>query len=172
MSTREKWADLHADATVAAGFRTFSIDTAVSETAVPIHQLFTAADLHDASARLMLYSSMMQCAAAAGGSIILSPDLNYIPALRNKAGEPVALHEFVEGVDGLVEYGELCEMFDLTYAQIHSAFTFLRKLSSTNPSGWDPDGEEMKIESVDQEFIAALRRGLDDKESFRVLDAG
>jgi hypothetical protein len=97
--------------------------------------------------------------------------LGCLPALIGSDERPVFLYQFVEALDGLVDYDSIKETFPtLSYAQIDGAMSFLRKAAQLNARGVDIDELESEADADDARLIDALRNALNDRETSRVLN--
>lgn len=106
-----------------------------------------------------------------GGYVHIDPELGCLPALIGNDARPVYLYEFVEAVDGLIDYdGVKGEFPTLNYAQISGAIAFLRKVSQHNARGIDIDALEDEADANDVELTNALRNALNDVETSCVLN--
>lgn len=120
-------------------------------------------------ARAFLAQVFTHCSELTGGAVVLEPSLRFMPTLLGTDGKPIFLYQFVEALDGMIDYDEMRSEFPLNYGQIHSALAFLRKLVMTNPSGIDIDQLEDDRDLNDAELIEELRRGFNSGGSLRVL---
>lgn len=120
--------------------------------------------------RIALLKMFAECSTATGDYVQISPRLGCLPALIGNDARPVYLYEFVEALDGLVDYDAVKEEFPtLSYAQISGALAFLRKTAQFNARGIDIDALEDEADANDPELINALRTALNDRETSRVL---
>ena len=117
-----------------------------------------------------VYQAIVKCLEDTG--VITHEEFYYMPAILNSRGKFLPLYEFVEVLDGAVDYDEISAELDLSYTQIDGAMTFLRRLAIINPEGFDPDEHELELDAQDQELLEALRQGISSQEGLRVLDAG
>lgn len=108
---------------------------------------------------------------ATGNYVKFLPRYDYCPALIGNDDRRVALYEFVEALDGAVDYDQLKEEFpNLSFAQINGAISFLRKIAQFNTQGIDIDEIEDLKAADDPELIEALKKAFADQETSRVLD--
>ncbi|HZG52772.1 MAG TPA: hypothetical protein VEZ40_11615 [Pyrinomonadaceae bacterium] len=120
--------------------------------------------------RITLLKMFIECSTVTGGYVHINPQLGCLPALIGSDNEPIYLYEFVEVLDGLIDYDAITEEFPtLTYAQIGGALAFLRKTAQFNARGVDIDALEDEADANDPELINALRVALNDRETSRVL---
>jgi len=106
-----------------------------------------------------------------GNYVQVRPDMSYCPVLIGRDGSTVFLYEFVEVLDGVVDYDKIIqELPSLSYAQIHGAISFLRKMAQFNLAGKDIDELEDEFLAQDETFIEGLKRALADQEITRVLN--
>lgn len=116
-----------------------------------------------------MYSSASEYS---GGCVKLRHDYKCLPLLERKDMPPVLLYDFVEVIDGLVDYDEVIEEFPgLSYSQVNSALGFLRRLAQFNTAGVDIDEVESKYLSQDEELITALRDAINRGGDDHVLNA-
>src|SRR5437764_6184681 len=70
---------------------------------------------------------------ATGGYVKLLPQCHYCPVLIDAHDKAVPLFEFVEVLDGIIDYDQIKEELpSLSYAQIHGSMLFLRKVAQFN----------------------------------------
>ena len=119
---------------------------------------------------LAVYQAIVKCQENTG--VIMHDEFHYMPSILNSRGTFLPLYEFVEVLDGIVDYHEISGELDLTYTQIDGAMTFLRRLAMINPQGFSPDQYELELDAQDPELLEALRQGISSQEGLRVLDAG
>ena len=112
---------------------------------------------------------LARCSEDAGSHVVISPDFNYMPVLFGADGQPTYLYEFVEALDGAVDYSEITESLHLSSEQVYGALTFVRRVMMLNPKGMDPDAAEDAADAQDPALIAALRRGVGYAGDLRVL---
>jgi len=121
--------------------------------------------------RTSVLSSFEAWNKATGGYIHLNPDLGFLPVLVGNDGQSVSLYEFVEALDGLIDYDELQGEFpNLSFAQINSAISFLRKMAQFNIRGIDLDALEDERLIRDDTLLIQLEKAFKDQETYRVLD--
>jgi len=108
---------------------------------------------------------------ATGGHVKFLHEYADCPLLLGNDGRPVALYEFIEAIDGAVDYDLLREEFPtVSFAQIHGAISFLRKVAQFNSAGVDIDEQEDLAAASDHNLIEALKKAIADQEVTRVLD--
>jgi uncharacterized protein (DUF433 family) len=108
---------------------------------------------------------------ATGDYVKFLPKYHYCPILIGNDDRRVALYEFVEALDGAVDYDQLKEEFpNLSFAQINGAISFLRKITQFNTQGIDIDEMEDLETANDPHLIEALKKAIVDQETSRVLD--
>ncbi len=107
-----------------------------------------------------------------GNCVKLPRELKYIPVLEREGQHPVFLYEFIEALDGHIDYSELVKEFPgLSYTQISSALQFMRRLAQFNTAGIDVDEiEEEAIES-NSLFQQQIIKGISSREGMRVLNS-
>jgi hypothetical protein len=106
-----------------------------------------------------------------GGYVRILPELSWCPVLIGSDQRIIPLYQVVEAIDGLVDYDAIREEFPtLSYAQIHGALSFLRKIAQLNIKGIDIDEMEDEELAQDENFMTELRRGFADQEISRVLN--
>jgi hypothetical protein len=123
---------------------------------------------------LLAVTRFLQEVSVTTGSVVkIAAEHRFLPVLPRAGIVPVPLYEFVEVLDGLVDYDEVIEEFPgLTYSQVNGALQFLRRLSQFNMEQVDIDSQEQQATVSDNAFIEQLRAALADREKTRVLDAG
>jgi hypothetical protein len=132
---------------------------------------FLSQDLLSVQNAAVGISLFSQCNDATGGYVTLDAKFQFIPVLIGADKAVVPLYEFVEVVDGLLDYGAvLQELPALSYPQISGAISFLRKLAQTNPHNVDIDALEDIGLLSSESFLADIRSALADKEISRVLN--
>lgn len=106
-----------------------------------------------------------------GGYVKFVPEFAHCPVLLGNDGQPVALFEFIEAIDGVIDYESLKEELPtLSFAQINGAILFLRKAAQFNTEGIDIDEVEDLEAANDPHLIEALKQAIADQETARVLD--
>ena len=109
---------------------------------------------------------------AVGGYIKLSEEYSYCPVLMGNDRQPVFLYKFVEILDEILDYDQVKrELPTLSFAQINSAISFLRKVSQFNARRVDIDDFEQR-DFRDNRAVVDKLKGPMKGESFRVLDLG
>ena len=115
-----------------------------------------------------MLSTLNNISEATNKVVYLDPELSFLPVIRAQNGKSVPLYEFVEVLDGLLDYEEIKkELPDLSYAQISGAIGFLRKLGQFNTVGVDID----QLEDDDDALRAMILIAMRDTEAARVLTA-
>lgn len=123
--------------------------------------------------KIELFNTLLDSSALTGGYVQFRQELGCLPALIGNDSRPVFLYEFIEVIDGLVDYHRVMEEFPtLSYAQINGAISFIRKLAQVNAKDIDIDALEDEIDANDVELTDALRDGLINGENLRVLNNG
>lgn len=108
---------------------------------------------------------------ATGNYVKFLPKYDFCPLLMGNDDNPVALYEFIEALDGAVNYELLKEEFpNLSFAQINGAISFLRKVAQFNIQGIDIDEIEDLETANDPDLIESLKKAIADQETSRVLD--
>jgi hypothetical protein len=126
--------------------------------------------LHFAQTAAAGISLFSQCNDETGGYITLDAAFQFIPVLIGARNTVVPLFEFVEVLDGLLDYDEvLKEIPSLSHAQIGGAMSFLRSVTQTNPGNLDIDEQEDAALLSSESFLTEVRTALADKEISRVL---
>ena len=101
----------------------------------------------------------------------LEPKYNFVPILVGNDKKPVALFELIETLDEMIDYNNIkAEFPTLSFAQIDSAFSFLRKVAQFNALGIDFDMMDDEDIATNKELLDELRRASNDAEAARVLD--
>jgi hypothetical protein len=104
---------------------------------------------------------------ATGEYVKLLPSCHYCPVLIDAHNKLIPLYEFVEVLDGIVDYDKIKEELPgLSYAQIHGSMMFLRKVAQFNTADKDIDDER----DEESNFIDELRQAYIDRERTRVLN--
>lgn len=107
---------------------------------------------------------------AVGAPIELLPEYSFCPVLTGQDRKPVFLFQFIEVLDGLIDYQEVKKQLPgLSFRQIGGAIAFLRKLTQFNFKGIDIDAFIDSEESIDQELQDNLRSALSVREASIVL---
>jgi len=120
--------------------------------------------------QIAVFEALNQCGISTGGYVQINPEMGCLPALIGNDSRPIFLYQFIEALDGLVDYDAVMEEFPtLTYAQIGGALAFLRKIAQLNARGVDIDALEDEADANDPELINALRTAFYDRETSRVL---
>ncbi len=107
---------------------------------------------------------------ATGNSVVLDAQHGCLPVLIGADQRAIPLYDFVEALDGIVNYSELQKEFpNLSFTQIAGAIAFLRKLAQFNTRGVDID--HLQDEALEQstEFQEVVRRAIADQGATRVL---
>jgi len=126
--------------------------------------------LADAQASAQVVRVLSHCSDITGGYVRMLPEFYCIPVLIGADNQAVPLYEFVEVLEGAIDYDSvIAELPNLTHPQINGALSFLRKLSQFNPRNIDIDSLEDEHIGRDTELIEELRRAVADKETSRVL---
>lgn len=120
--------------------------------------------------RIALLKVLVECSVSTGGYVQVNPQIGCLPMLVGNDSRPVFLYQFVEALDGLVDYDRIREEFPtLSYAQIDGAMAFIRKVAQINARGIDIDELEDAADAEDAQLIDALRTAVNDRETSRVL---
>ncbi len=106
---------------------------------------------------------------ATGDYVKLLPSCHFCPMLAGDDTGIVWLYQFVEALDGLIDYDRIREELPLSYAQINGAFMFLRKVAQFNVKDIDIDKLEDEELETDNAFVAQLRQAISDQETTRVF---
>lgn len=121
--------------------------------------------------RVALFKQLLEYSALTGGHVRLDTELGCLPALIGSDARPIFLYEFVEALDGLVDYDSIKEEFPtLSYAQISGAIAFIRKVAQLNARGINIDELEDEADANDANLTNALRDALNSVETLRVLN--
>jgi hypothetical protein len=116
---------------------------------------------------LLLY----RASKATGEYVKLLPRCNFCPVLIDENANLVGLYQFVEVLDGIVDYDKIKEELpSLSYAQINGSMMFLRKVAQFNINDIDIDELEDERLENDAAFVEELKRAVTDREITRVLD--
>lgn len=108
---------------------------------------------------------------ASDGYIKLLPQFHFCPVLMGSDDKPVALYEFIEVIDSMLDYSKIQEQYpNLSFAQIDGAISFLRKIAQFNILGVDFDDLEDEMLIENEESLEELRQALADEEQTRVLN--
>ncbi len=106
-----------------------------------------------------------------GKAVQLLPDYGNVLALIGNDSKPVLLYELVEQIDGIVDYTQLVEAFpSLSFGQISSALSFLRKVAQFNTKGVDIDAVEDLIFEQSEDFKETVIENASYPEVTRVLN--
>lgn len=147
--------------------RTFSTNT---------EDLITSSYLDDvqhhfseAQARLSVVRAITSCAELTGGRVSLRAECHHMPAVIDRRGGTLAAYEFVEFLDGELDYRAITEALDLEVDDVDSLLAFIRRVMMINPNGYDPDAVEDEHDADDQQLIDALRNALEQEGEPRVL---
>jgi hypothetical protein len=106
-----------------------------------------------------------------GGYVLIDPDLACLPALIGNDSRPVFLYDFVEVLDGLIDYDSVRDALPtLSFAQIDGAVAFIKKLAQLNAREIDIDELENEADVQNVELVNALRAAHSDRETSRVLN--
>jgi hypothetical protein len=128
----------------------------------------TIADWGEKMAVLKQYSA---CNDAIGNYISLRQDLAFCPALIGPDDRIVFLFQFVEMLDGLIDYENVQRLLPgFSFKQIGGAIAFLRKLAQFNLNGIDIDTFIDSEDTADVELINNLRSTLPIRETSLVLN--
>lgn len=148
-------------------------------------QASTASSVYDLSESLSQYRMTTACqlglagviefysvsSSLSGALVMIRPQYSFCPTLIGNDNQPVFLFDFVEVIDGLLDYDRIKEEIpNISYAQIDGAISFIRKLLQFNSKSLDIDdlGEEMA--SQNEHFLERLRSSLTTQEATSVLD--
>lgn len=103
-----------------------------------------------------------------GGHVKFLPQLGCCPVIVGEDNQVVPLFEFIEAIDGLIDFDDLkVEFPSLSCAQMTEAISFLRKIAQFNIRDVDID---IKLEETEhQEFITEIQQAFLDKDVARVL---
>lgn len=116
---------------------------------------------------LLLY----RASKATGDYVKLLPSCHFCPALMGDDGNIVGLYQFVEVLDGIVDYDRIREELpSLSYAQISGSLMFLRKVAQFNIKDIDIDELEDEQLENDAAFVDTLKQAIADREKTRVLN--
>lgn len=91
-----------------------------------------------------------------GGHVKFLSEFSDLPVLLGNDGNPVALFQFIEAIDGAVDYESVGEKLPtLSYAQMNGAISFLRKVAQFNTKRIDIDESEDLEAADDPDMIEA-----------------
>ncbi len=108
--------------------------------------------------------TFMEISELTGGCVHFAPELNFMPVLNGNDNVPVFLYHLVEGFQEFLRYDDLLAAYPtLSYSQISSALSFLRKVSQLNAQNIDIDELEDEIEFSDENFVRALQDAFEQK---------
>jgi hypothetical protein len=108
---------------------------------------------------------------SSSGFVMIQPQYSFCPTLIGNDNQPVFLFDFVEVIDGLLDYDRIKEEIpNISYAQIDGAISFIRKLLQFNSKSLDIDDLSEEIASQNQPFLERLRSSLTTTEPASVLD--
>lgn len=108
-----------------------------------------------------------------GSYVKLLAEYRCLPLLERKELPPVFLYQFVEVLEGLVDYEHvIAELPGISYSQISSALGFLQRIAQFNTAGVDVDEVEHRYLAQDEELIAGLRRAISEGEPTHVFTPG
>ena len=106
-----------------------------------------------------------------GAYVQLRQEFAYCPVLMGNDNRPVFLYEFVEAIDGLLDYNRIREELPtISSAQIDGAISFLRRLTQFNINDLDIDELSDEELAQDENLLRQLRTGLNDRETAHVLN--
>lgn len=106
-------------------------------------------------------------------NVQLLEDFSFCPVLIGNDQHPIFLSNFIEVVDELLDYDKIKGEFPtLSFAQIHGAIEFLKKISQFNSKGIDIEDFEDSVISENEELIQALKAAIANQETTRVLNRG
>jgi len=142
--------------TPASGMVAIRADTGLTGTV--FNYLTSATDWGFKMAVLGQYS---QSNDAVGGPIQLLPQYSFCPVLVQRDQTPIFLFQFVEVLDGLIDYEAVKNQLPgLSFGQIGGAIAFIRKLSQFNLKAIDIDELLESQEATNQTLITNLRAAI------------
>lgn len=107
---------------------------------------------------------------ATGSFVKMLRDYHYVPVIMGVDNKPVPVYQFIEVLDGVLDYDSVVEELpNLNFSLISGTISFLRKLAQYNPANIDIDRLEDEQLSDDHEFLKQLRTAIADEETSRVL---
>lgn len=134
--------------------------------------VFDSAVTQEPSELMATAKLMARVSEKSGGAVMIDPKYGCLPMLIGSDGDAILLRDFIEEIDGVLDYDELQEKLPtLTFVQIASGIEFLRQLSQFNLRGIDIDDLEAQSIESDAQFQSIIGQALRDKEVARVLDA-
>lgn len=108
---------------------------------------------------------------ATGDYIKLLSEYSFCPALIGNDNEPVFLYRFIEVIDEILDYDEIKkELPTLSFSQINSAISFLRKFVQFNARKIDIDELEDSEMIQNRRLMDKVMQAFADKETSRVLN--
>jgi hypothetical protein len=163
-----------------SGTAVYEVDSALSPSGASVSEAppsagFNWSSLLENALRAFRNATVVHCffvaSRATGNHVKFLPRYAFCPILIGNDDRRVALYEFVEVLDGVVNYDRLKkELPNLSFAQINGAISFLRKIAQFNTQGIDFDEREDLEAANDPELIEALKKAIDDQEISRVLN--
>ena len=106
-----------------------------------------------------------------GGYVMILPQYSFCPALIGSDDQPVFLFDFVEVIDGLLDYDRIKEEIpNISYAQIDGAISFIRKLLQFNSNSLDIDDLREEMSFRNGLFLDGQKSSLTTSEPASVLN--
>lgn len=131
----------------------------IAEKAGTVHRSFAALEI------------LAKASAETGNIVQLLPECHFLPVLIGEDGGMVLLYQFIEAIDGLIDYEAIKEEFpSLTDRQIYGGINFLRKVAQFNASSIDVDALEDDEILKDPSLIGELKVAIANQEISRVLN--
>jgi hypothetical protein len=169
------------NSTAASGTVVFEVDNTLSHSGAMISKATSSSETPTFSSilgnvlrealNMAFVHWLTNASRSTGGFVKFLDDHADLPVLLGNDGNPVALFEFIEAIDGVVDYEALREELPtLSYAQINGAISFLRKVAQFNTNGVDIDDLEDQETANDPDLIEAMKKAIADQETSRVLN--
>jgi hypothetical protein len=115
-------------------------------------------------------SALLKVSEDTGSYVQMPVKLKFLPVLIGQDNEVIPLYHFVEALDEAVDYDRIQNALPtLSYAQIHGAISFIRRLSQFNMAEIDIDQLEDEDTAQNESLLNELTKALADKEITRVL---
>ena len=147
------------------------ITFSLPDTTVPASMRDVAEKADTARRSLAAVEILARASAETGNLVQLLPECHFLPVLIGEDGSLVLLYQFIEAIDGLIDYDAIKEEFpSLTDRQIYGGINFLRKVAQFNASGTDIDALEDDEILNNPSFIRELKIAIANQEISRVLN--
>ena len=111
-----------------------------------------------------------QASQSNGGFVVVDRKFGDLPLLMGTDNRPVFVYEVVEMIEETLDFSELhSRLPTLSYGQIVGTVGFLRTLAQFNRKGVDIDALQDEAIEADPMFQEAVKKGVQDEETTRVL---